>query len=235
MKTRCIIVDDEPASREILERFISECPGLDLVTSCKNAIEANEIIFRQKVDLIFLDINMPQISGMKFYKSLVNPPYVIFTTAYPEYAVEGFEVNAIDYLLKPFPFDRFLKAVNRASEILHKSQQPANSQDFILLRSDKIIHRIYLNEITHLEAIGDYVKVFFNERNIMVHDTFRHLLDQLPGGNFIRVHKSFAVSLEKIESIEGNLIKVNERSIPIGQTYRNEFLKIIYNRGIPLR
>lgn len=122
MKINCIIVDDEPASRDVLEKFISDCPSLNLLYSCKNAFEANEILNKDDVQLIFLDINMPKLSGLKFYKSLTNPPFVIFTTAYPEYAVEGFEVEAVDYLLKPFPFDRFLKAVNKALDILNNKQ-----------------------------------------------------------------------------------------------------------------
>jgi DNA-binding LytR/AlgR family response regulator len=232
MKVNCIIVDDEPASREILERFITDCPVLNLVGNCKNALVANEVINNQTIDLIFLDINMPRLSGMKFYKSLIRPPYVIFTTAYPEYAVEGFEVNAVDYLLKPFPFERFLKAVNRAAEIINNRRQATDNSDFLLLKSDKIIHRVLIHEISHLEAVGDYVKVYVNNKFLIVHDTFGNFLNQLPGDRFVRVHKSFAVSINKIETIEGNMVKVGGKSIPIGQTYRNGFIKMIQTHGI---
>jgi DNA-binding LytR/AlgR family response regulator len=232
MKINCILVDDEPASREILEKYIADSPNLNLVKSCKNAFEANEMVNDQNIDLIFLDINMPGLSGLKFYKSLTRPPFVIFATAYPEFAVEGFEVNAVDYLLKPFPFERYLKAVNKAAEIIKNRLTGIDRSDFILVKSDKKIHRIFINDITHLESIGDYVKIHFANRSILVHETFQHLLNQLPGNQFARVHKSYAISITKFETIEGNMVKIDDKSIPIGQTYRNEFMTYIKNRGI---
>lgn len=231
MKINCIIVDDEPASREVLEKYVADCPNLQLVKSCKNAFEAMEVVNTNAIELIFLDINMPKLSGMKFYKSLCNPPLVIFTTAYPQYAVEGFEVDAVDYLLKPFPVERFLKAVNKTMEILgsrtQSSENNNNNHDYILLKSDKKLHRLDMAEVTHLEAVGDYVKVFHAHKFIMVHDTFQNFLSQLPAGYIERVHKSHAVALDKIEVIEGNTVKIGEFIIPIGQTYRSEFFKKI--------
>jgi DNA-binding LytR/AlgR family response regulator len=232
MKINCIIVDDEPSSREILEKYVGDCFSLNMIKTCKNAFEASEAINNFNVQLIFLDINMPKLSGMKFYKSLANPPFVIFTTAYSEFAVEGFEVNAIDYLLKPFPFERFLKAVNKAIDNLKDISKYNFNTDFILFRSDKKIHRVNINEIYYLESIGDYVKVFLKEKMIVVHDTFQNLLNQLPENCFARVHKSHAIALNKFETIEGNMIKINNKSIPIGQTYRNDFLNLIKVRGI---
>lgn len=230
MKINCIIVDDEPASRGVLEKFISDCPSLNLLYSCKNAFEANKILNKDDVQLIFLDINMPKLSGLKFYKSLTNPPFVIFTTAYPEYAVEGFEVDAVDYLLKPFPFERFLKAVNKASNVLN-NKQVASDSSYILLKSDKKLYRIILNEINYLEALGDYVKVNYSNQSIIVHETFQNLLSQLEESKLVRVHKSFAIALNKFDHIEGNLIKITDKFIPIGQTYRSEFLGLIKSRG----
>ena len=230
MKINCIIVDDEPASREILEKYISDCASLNLISSCKNAIEANEIINQEQIQLIFLDINMPKLSGIKFYKSLPNPPFVIFTTAYPEYAVEGFEVDAIDYLLKPFSFERFLKSVNKALNIFNHIDTK-NHIPFIVLKSDKKLFRVNINDINYLEALGDYVKVDFLCQSILVHDTFKNLLIQLGEANLVRVHKSFAISLHKFEQIEGNMIKIKNKSIPIGQKYREELLKIISSRS----
>lgn len=227
MKINCIIVDDEPASREILERYVADCSSLNLAGICKNAFEAAEVINNVEIRLIFLDINMPKLSGMKFYRSLINPPFVIFTTAYPEFAVEGFEVNAVDFLLKPFPFERFLKAVNKAIDIMKNKSNDNICCDYIFLKSDKKIHRVIINEIYHLEAIGDYVKVFFNVKFIMVHDTFQNLLSQLPDKLFVRVHKSYAIAVNKIDIIEGNMVKVKDKFIPIGQTYRNEFMNLI--------
>jgi DNA-binding LytR/AlgR family response regulator len=227
MKVNCIIVDDEPASREILEKYVADCSYLNLVETCKNAFEATEAINNVEIQLIFLDINMPKLSGMKFYRSLTNPPFVIFTTAYPEFAVEGFEVNAVDFLLKPFPFERFLKAVNKAIDNLKNQSNEHNYHEYIFLKSDKKIHRIIINEIYHLESVGDYVKVFFNGRFIMVHDTFQNLLNQLPNNLFVRIHKSHAIAVNKIDTIEGNMVKVKDKLLPIGQTYRNDFMHLI--------
>jgi DNA-binding LytR/AlgR family response regulator len=227
MKVNCIIVDDEPSSRELMEKYVADCPYLNLVATCRNAFEAAEAIRKVDVQLIFLDINMPKLSGMKFYKSLTNPPFVIFTTAYPEFAVEGFEVNAVDFLLKPFPFERFLKAVNKAIDVLKNQSNEKYYNEYILLKSDKKIHRVTINEIFHLEAVGDYVKVFFNGKTIMVHDTFQNLLNQLPANLFVRVHKSHAIAVNKIDIIEGNMVKIKDKYIPIGQTYRNEFINLI--------
>ena len=229
MKINCITVDDEPASREILEKYISECTLLSLISSCKNAFEANEIITQEQIQLIFLDINMPKLSGIKFYKSLSNPPFVIFTTAYPEYAVEGFEVDAIDYLLKPFSFERFLKSVNKALNIINQKDN-INHVPFIILKSDKKLFRVNLSDINYLEALGDYIKVDYMNQTIMVHDTFQNLLSQLAESNLIRVHKSFAISLNKFDHIDGNLIKIKDKSIPIGQKYRSDLFTIINSR-----
>ena len=158
MKIHCMIVEDEPASQDILKAYVADCPNLSLVATCKNAFEANDVLMNRKVDLMFLDINMPGLSGMKFYQSLSHPPFVIFTTAYPEFALEGFEVDAVDYLLKPFPFERFLKAVNRAADRLKKVAGNQSKDEFVLFKADKKIHKILLSEILYLEALGDYVK-----------------------------------------------------------------------------
>lgn len=222
----CIIVDDEPVSREILERYIADCTSLHLVSSCKNAFEANDLITSEKIDLIFLDINMPKLSGLKFYKSLAHPPFVIFTTAYPEYAVEGFEVDAIDYLLKPFSFERFLKSVNKAMKIFNQ-QDVTSPGSYIILKSVKKLYRVNIDEINYIEALGDYIKVDYADQAIVVHETFQHLLTILNESNLFRVHRSFAVSTSKFDHIEGNTIKIKDRSIPIGQKYRSEFLNII--------
>lgn len=226
-RLKCIIVDDEPASLEVLEHYVKDCPQLNLLKACKNAFEAMDVVREKEVDLIFLDINMPKLSGMSFYKSLTNPPSVIFTTAYPEYAVEGFEVNALDYLLKPFSFERFLKAVNKASDAAN-SESKAEAE-YILLKADKKVHRILINDITHLMAVGDYVKVFYVENHILVHTTFQDILSKLPDSKIVRVHKSYAVAIDKIEIIEGNMIKLKGCNIAIGSTYRSALLEAINN------
>ena len=160
---------------------------------------------------------------MEFYKSLVNPPMVIFTTAYPEYALEGFEVEAIDYLLKPFGYSRFLKAVNKAEKQL---KTPATEKDeFVTLKADKKTYRINIEDIIRLESVGDYVKVFFLDKSILVHDTMQKLLNKFPAELILRVHKSHAINAKKVESIEGNIIHLDEIKIPIGATYKNDVIK----------
>ena len=226
----CIIVDDEPASRDILEKFIADCPSLELTSVCKNAYEAMDSINKGNVDLIFLDINMPRLSGLTFYKSLTHPPCVIFTTAYPEFAVEGFEVDAIDYLLKPFTFDRFLKAVNRAMDKYGNEKQKPGSAS-VLLRSDKKLYQIKLTDINYLEAFGDYVRIYYKDQSILVHETFQNMLNSLPEKEFVRVHKSYAIAINKLEIIEGNEIKLKGKTIPIGQTYRSAFFEFLKSNG----
>jgi DNA-binding LytR/AlgR family response regulator len=223
-------VDYEPASRDILEKFISDCPSLDLVCPCKNAFEAMKVLNEEDIQLIFLDINMPKLSGLNFYKSLQNPPFVIFTTAYPEYAVEGFDVDAIDYLLKPFSFERFLKGVNKAMDKLKEKHQEHEPHS-ILVKSDKKLFLIKTEDINFLEALGDYVKLHYSGKTIIVHDTFQNMLKNLPEKEFVRVHKSYAIAFNKFELIEGNMIKMKDQYIPIGQTYRATFMDLIKSRG----
>lgn len=222
IRLKCIIVDDEPASLSILEHYVKDCPQLYLIQACTNAFEAMDVIREEKVELIFLDINMPKLNGLSFYKTLVDPPPVIFTTAYSKYAVEGFEVNALDYLLKPFSFERFLKAVNKAIDKVSSESQATT--EHILLKADKKVHRILLDSITHLMAVGDYVKVYFAENNIMVHSTFQDILAKLPKDKIIRVHKSYAVAISKIDVIEGNTIIMKDERIAVGSTFRSALL-----------
>jgi len=229
MTIHCLIVEDEPASQDILKAYIADCPNLNLVETCKNAFEANEVLMNRNIDLMFLDINMPGLSGMKFYQSLSHPPFVIFTTAYPEFALEGFEVDAVDYLLKPFPFDRFLKAVNRAADRLKKVAGNQMKDDFVLFKADKKIHKIFLSDIHYLEALGDYVKIHLKDRFIVVHETMQNLQNQLPEPPFCRIHKSFIVSVNKFSYIEGNSLQIGDQSIPIGNTYRDHFRELIGN------
>ncbi|GAB3662278.1 LytTR family DNA-binding domain-containing protein [Echinicola sediminis] len=224
MKIHCLLVEDEPAARKLLESYIADVPELTLIASCKNALEAGEVLRKSAVQLLFLDINMPKLSGLAFYKSLSHPPYVIFTTAYPQYAVEGFELDAVDYLLKPFPFERFLKAVNKAIAKFHKSPAIKTDPGFLILKSEKKLFRIGLDEMVYLEAFGDYVKVHCVDKVLIVHETFQTLINQLPENEFIRIHKSFAISLHKLNHIEGNTVHIKNVQIPIGQAYKADFL-----------
>jgi two-component system, LytTR family, response regulator LytT len=225
MKISAIIVDDEPVAHDILKNYINAVKGIELKGAFYNAIDATEYLQKDSVQLIFLDIEMPVLSGFGFIRSLPNPPQVIFTTAYPDFAVEGFEIGALDYLLKPFSFERFVKAINKFKDNLQHSTK--NSSDSIFLSSDKKIHQVKFSEILYLESWGDYVKVHLESRTLLVHDTLQKLMEKLPPNEFIRIHKSFAISLSKIDLVEGNMIIINQKQIPIGQTYRQGLLNLI--------
>lgn len=215
---RCLIVDDEPPAREVLESYIADLPKLQLVATCNNAVEALEWLDRESIDLIFLDINMPKLSGINFYKSLSTKPKVIFTTAYAEHAVEGFELEAVDYLLKPFSFERFIKAVNKID--LGKKEE--STGDFIMLKADKKNHKVNFDQILYFESIGDYVKVHLRDsKTLIISDTLRKLEEILPN-TFLRVHKTYIISIPHLEYVEGNQIKIGETKIPIGQSYRDK-------------
>jgi two-component system, LytTR family, response regulator len=221
--TRCMIIEDEPLAQNVLRKYIGQLPSLELAAVCSDAFEAQAQVQTKNIQLLFLDVNLPKLSGINFLKTLPYPPLVIFTTAYPEFAVEGFEVNAIDYLLKPYSFERFMKAVNKA---LEKIQSPVpeqrNSNNFIFLKADKKVYKIDFDDILYAEATGDYVKVFTKDRHYLASITLKKLHEELPASGFIRVHKSYIVSTSKIRFFEGNYIKVSNADIPIGAAYRDE-------------
>jgi len=225
-RCKCIIVEDEPLAQNILKKYIADHPSLELVATCTDALEAQLILNKQSIHLIFLDINLPKLSGINFLKSLLQSPLIIFTTAYPEFAVEGFELNAVDYLLKPFSFERFLKAVNKVIEKLNNSSLPKKEEidAFIFFKSDKKIHKVDLESIHYIEAVGDYMKVITDSGQLLINETMKNLQEELPARSFIRVHKSFIISRNHIKYIEGNYIQVENKSIPIGATYRNDVL-----------
>jgi len=228
MKINCLIIDDEPTSQRVLEKYIADVDFLNLVGVCNNAIEAlHELKTNDSIDLLFLDINMPKISGLTFYKSLQFPPAVIFTTAYSQYAVKGFEVNAIDYLLKPFSFDRFFIAVNKVIEKTNSNNGMDVKSHYLLIKSNKITHKIASNKILFIEAYGDYVKVHITDQYLLTHSTLNTILTLLPENKFIQTHKSFAVNLDKINTINGNQIAINKHLIPIGLSFKADFLRIL--------
>lgn len=223
MSINCLIIDDEPLSRDVLRNYVQDHPDLSLQGECKDAFEAMTALEQAAVDLVFLDINMPKLSGINFYKSLNQKPMVIFTTAYPEFAVEGFELDAIDYLLKPFSFERFVKAVNKVKG--KTAGQEKELSDFIMLKADKKMYRTPYDDILFFEALGDYVKVHTKGRVLIIASTLKKLLAELPESLFIRTHKSFIISKGKVEYIEGNQIKIGERMVSIGQAYREGVLQ----------
>lgn len=219
MNISCLIIDDEPSSQNVLKSFIHKIDYLELKQVCNNALEALEFLKNNAVDLLFLDINMPQLSGIDFYKSLKNPPKVIFTTAYSKYALEGFEVDATDYLLKPFSFQRFVKAVSKAKDLNDAKIE------YIIVKSDKKLHQIKIEDIYFIEGLGDYIKVHLNNNFLVTYKSLKMMHNSLPKSIFIQVHKSFIINKNKLDYIEGNLAIINTNKIPLGQKYKKEFLE----------
>jgi DNA-binding LytR/AlgR family response regulator len=243
-----IIVDDEPLALDVLETYIQRMPDLNLIARCNNAFEANEALKNNEIDLMFLDIQMPQLTGIEFLKTLVKPPMVIFTTAYQQYAIEGFELNALDYLLKPISMDRFMKSVNKATEqynLLHKEAAPsanrqgdseaavvqADAPDYIFVKADKKLIRVKFSDILYIEGLKDYVIIRLEAGRVISLQTMKSLEDKLPPAQFVRVHRSYIVGIDKIQAIVGNMVEVMEKGqpkhLPIGKNYRDELLVMI--------
>jgi DNA-binding LytR/AlgR family response regulator len=218
MNIRCLIIDDEPSSQNVLKSFVQKIDYLALAHVCNNALDALAYLKNNHIDLLFLDINMPQLSGIDFYKSLKNPPKVIFTTAYSTYALEGFEVDATDYLLKPFSFERFVKAVSKIKDLKEEKK------DFIIVKADKKLHQIKIDDIYFLESLGDYSKVHLENNFLITYKPLKRMHNSLPKSIFIQVHKSFIINKNKLNFVEGNLAIINTHKIPLGQKYKKEFL-----------
>lgn len=231
---RCLAVDDEPLALSILENFCKKIPSIELLATAADGIEAVEILKKEEVYLLFIDINMPHMSGIEVVKMLENPPMVIFTTAYQNYALEGFEVSAIDYLLKPFSFDRFFKAVNRAqkqfdlinnsSTIASVSTSSSEIADYIMVKSDYSVVKLLFSSILYIEGLKDYVKIYTTEKNIVTKSTMKNIEERLPKNIFMRTHKSFVININNIDSFENNHIVIKDNQLPLGQQYKEQFL-----------
>ncbi len=227
---QCIVVDDEPVAREILESLLSRIDSVNLVASCKNALEAFNIINERKVDLVFLDINMPDISGLSFAKSINSNIRIIFTTAYREYAVEGFDLKAVDYLLKPISFERLFQAINKYREEAHPLKENADrvsrpgANDHIFVRSDRKMIKISFSEIQYIESISDYIKIHLKEKSVITRETISNIEARLPKNDFIRTHRSFIVSKATIDSYTNEFVEIGSRQIPVSRSYKDEVL-----------
>ncbi len=233
MKISCLIVDDEPLAQDVLEAYVKNTPQLNLVGICNNAIEALEKMKLNQVDLIFLDIQMPEITGIDFLRTLKDPPMVIFSTAYQNYAVEGFELNAIDYLLKPFSLERFQKAVKKADELAKlKEEHHQREDEYIFIKSDQKLQKVHYNDILFIEALADYVKIHTPEKRYITLQTMKNMEEKLPDKYFKRVHRSFIVSLDKIMSIVGGSVEVSGQRIPIGKNYKEAFFDTLEKNNI---
>ncbi|MEO5893759.1 MAG: LytTR family DNA-binding domain-containing protein [Ferruginibacter sp.] len=230
-KVNCLIIDDEPIARDIIQAYCSHLQLLNVVASCGNALEAKSIMQRQLIDLLFLDINMPVLSGIAFLKTLKNQPQVIFTTAYKEYALDAFDLSACDYLLKPFSLERFMVAVDKALERLEQPVQkmPDTTEtkpvDFIFIKTDGKIFKIFYDDLLFAEANGNYTKIVTTHNTILSAMTFSGFEDLIPKKIFIRVHRSFIINKSKIKHIEGNRVFIKDTGIPIGSNYKDVFLK----------
>ena len=237
---RCIAIDDESLALDLIEDDILKVPFLQLVKKCKSGIEALNVLQTEHIDLIFLDIQMPDITGIQFLKSLPHKPFVIFTTAYDKYALEGFELDVVDYLLKPYSFERFLKAVNKAQEhMLNLEKNPVNptsdevnfSNQFIFVKSDYKLVKIEIDEILYIESLKDYVKIVEGDKTIVTLSSMKAIEEKLVSPDFIRVHRSFMVNLRKIQYIHRNFVKVGDKEIPIGDNYKENFQQLINKKN----
>lgn len=237
-----IIVDDEPLAQDVLETYIEKIPEFKLVKKCSNAFEANDALKNHDIDLMFLDIQMPQLTGIDFLKTLTKPPMVIFTTAYPNYAIEGFELDALDYLLKPISVDRFMKAANKAIEQIGLQQKDntappatnpasAGQPDYFFVKADKKLVKVNFKEIIYIEGLKDYVIIRMDNARVITLQTMKSLEEKLPLTNFLRIHRSYIVNIEKINAIIGNMVEVMEKGqakhLPIGKNYRDDLLAMI--------
>lgn len=231
-KLSCIIVDDEPVARKILQEFTEQMPFLDLLGKFESAMKAEEFLKSNKPDLIFLDIEMPKVSGLQMLKRINIDSMVILTTAFPQYALDGYELDIIDYLLKPFALNRFLKAVQKAKDFYEMKTQSGNSMppSYIFIKSEKRIEKVELSDILYAEVLGNYVTIYTDRKKIIAYLTMKSLESQLSHADFIKIHQSFLVNRSKIESVEGNELKVGTKSLPISRNYRESITNLINQR-----
>jgi DNA-binding LytR/AlgR family response regulator len=227
LKIKCIITDDEPVARKGLQGYIEKIDFLELVAVCEDAVQLNSVVKEKQADLLFLDIEMPYMSGIDFLKNAILPPAVIFTTAYEKYAISGYELDVLDYLLKPIPFERFLKAANKAFNHFKKIQD--NGPSYFFVKADSKLQKIKVDDILFAEAMENYVAIYLTDRKIITHATLRLMLETLPASQFIQPHKSYIVNIAAIQSIEGNILHVNKYQVPLSKYQKEEVMEKIVN------
>jgi DNA-binding LytR/AlgR family response regulator len=223
MNLSCIIIEDEPLAIEKLKGFIAQVPFLNLLGSYENPLEGLGFLKANPVNLLFLDIQMENITGLQLLETLNAKPYVVITSAYPEYALKGYELSVFDYMLKPFSFERFLAAVNRVYDSIQEKEKSAIISKNIFVKTEYRLENIPVDDILYIEGMREYLQICLPAKKIMTKQSFRQLLDQLPEDRFVMVHKSWVVSIPKIESVERNRIKIGEKLIPVGDSYRDNF------------
>ncbi len=237
-RIQCLVVDDEPLAIDVVENYIGHLDTLALAGRCSNAVEALLFLQRTKVDLLFLDIQMPKLTGIDFLKTLSHPPRVILTTAYRDYALEGFELNVLDYLLKPVSFERFLSAVNKyhaaTAMQIHSPDKPVQvmpGDPFIYVKADKKMVKVFLREILYIESLKDYVRIKTVERDIITYQRITYLEEKLPDDQFLRIHRSYIVAINKIRSFNAITVDIGTAAIPIGRLYKTEVMKMLDVEG----
>jgi DNA-binding LytR/AlgR family response regulator len=223
---KCIIIEDEPAAQLIMKSNIVNCPGLVCCGIFGNAFEAQAYIDQNEVDLMFLDINLPEMSGVSFLRTLLHPPLVIFTTAYPQYAIDGFDLEIVDFLLKPFSFERFCKAVNKAKEKLAKMDKSPHSVK-ITVKADKRIYQIGINDIYYIESCGDYVTIYLFDKKLVVHGTIKSWEEKLAPFGFVKVHRTSIVNMQKIDHIEGKMINSGNYKIQLAEPFKSQLISLM--------
>src|ERR1043166_5241655 len=226
----CIIIDDEPLARKGLKEYIADVDFLNIIGEFDNALKATELLMSGSTQLLFLDIQMPKITGLEFFKSLQHAPPVIFTTAYPQYALDGFDLNALDYLVKPISFERFLKAALRAKEYyeirIHNEETPTEKkEDYFFIKSDNKLVKIFFDEVLFIEALQNYVTIHTADKKYITYLTFKSVEEYLPADRFIKTHKSYIVSASRVDSIEGNEIRIGNHHIPISRNEKEEVME----------
>jgi len=223
---RCLIIDDEPIAIRVIKNHLSAFTDFEIVAECENALDAMAVLTKENIDLIFCDVQMPQITGVDFVRSLTRPPKVIFTTAYRDYAVDAFELHVVDYLLKPISFERFTKAINHfleseTNQNKHDQDAPETiNRDFIFLKADKKHYKINLSDILYFESLGDYVIAITTDKKIVSKERISYLAESLPQKRFLQIHRSYIVSIEKIESVGPGFVEINKKKLPVGRNYK---------------
>jgi DNA-binding LytR/AlgR family response regulator len=234
MKTRCLIVDDEPLARELISGHIRKLENFEIVDECDNAMKAMDALRHQSVDLMFLDIKMPQMTGIDFLKTLKRPPKVIITTAFSQYALDGFELDVVDYLMKPVTFERFFKAVNKyfqsgSPEPVELEGGNGSSQEsFIYVKENKRVIKIYLKEIEFIEGLNEYIRIHTDNRRVVVKSSLQNIENKLPSEQFIRIHKSYIVSIPRIRAFNATIIELENAKLRIGRNYKNQVFSALH-------
>ena len=234
MIIKCVIIDDEPLAIRVIEAHLKQFPNMEVAGTFNNPVDALPLLRENEIDVVFIDINMPQMNGMDFIRNTNTAPFFVITTAYREYAVDSYELDVLDYLVKPIPFKRFVKTIDKLTEEIQKKRQTytpaANQKSHVFLKVDKKMVKIRFDEILYIESLKDYIKVFTEDKYYLVHKPLTTFTDELPGDRFLRIHRSYTIATDKVDVIEGNLVQIGKKRIPIGRKYVEEVKAVILDK-----